>query len=215
LCATLAAGLFLSAILVAGTSHRPGVYWERVQVHLNAPQSARYPNVLRVSSTGLVSMAAIVALKVDPYGSDNRMASESTTLADAGVRNGWSVTAPNSGGQWTNVFSEPWINVEAVGPDVSSVQTTVADLVKQVQATLLDMQVSAKTATHNLVTTQVTPPNFPVYFQTGSRKRALAMSLILGFSFAGLGSAWLRNRSVSLVPARIRRSRLRPSQPNI
>ena len=199
-------GLVLSGGLFVISHGRPGVFWTRVQVHFVAPKSARYPNVLTVSSASLISTAAVVAQKVDPYGDTNRMASESVTLADQGIRHGWSVTLPNTGGQWSNTFSEPWLDVEAVGENSSDVLATVKTLVSQVVLTLDSLQQASKVKPENYIVTEVSPVDYPVYLQQGSDKRVYVMALLLGFLVAGLLVGWIRRHRIDLASLHSRQS---------
>ena len=199
-------GLVLSGGLFIVSHGRPGVFWTRVQVHFVAPKSARYPNVLTVSSASLISTAAVVAQKVDPYGDTNRMASESVTLADQGIRRGWSVTLPNSGGHWSNTFSEPWLDVEAVGPNSSDVLATVKTLVSRVVVTLHSLQQASNVKPENYITTDVSPADYPVYMQQGSAKRVYVMVLLLGFMLAAVLVGWVRRYRIDLASPHSRQS---------
>src|SRR5262249_37670069 len=138
-----ALGALISFAAAAYVADRPGVYWSRVQVRFVAPASAVNPNGLQVSPSSLVKAAGVVAKIVDPTGGQNRVTSPDVTLASEGLRHAWSVTQPNTGGQWANNFTDPWLNVEAVGTTPAEVGTTMNGLLARITATLTSLENSA------------------------------------------------------------------------
>jgi hypothetical protein len=179
-----------------------GVYWSRVQVRFIAPTSEDYPNGLQISPSSTVMTAGAVRRIVDD--SDKpRTVSQDVILSGLGIRNGWSVNLPNTGGQWANNFTNPYLDVQAVGPTADGVEATISRVILDINAALAKLQTQAAVADANLIHTQLSPPgNPPLYFQRGSRIRAGLAALGLG-----LGITWF------VTAATVRWSRRRRSRP--
>ncbi|KHL01229.1 hypothetical protein LK10_17620 [Sinomonas humi] len=56
------------------------------------------------------------------------------TLAGAGVRNGYTVVLPNSGGQWSQTYDQPELAVEAVAASPDRARSEVQSLLQQIDS---------------------------------------------------------------------------------
>src|SRR6476619_1113941 len=104
-----------AAGVLAKEVHKPGVYWSDVHVRFVAPSSLTKENSLQVAGQSLIMAAGAVGQMVDDTNGP-RPASPDATLAGLGIRSGWSVTLPNSGGQYQNYFADPYLDVQVVAP---------------------------------------------------------------------------------------------------
>ena len=201
----------LGLALLAGTLHvvasRPGVYWTQVDVVVLAPKSARYPNVIEQTSASLIAMAGLVERDVNGGAHPPATASAAVTLAGEGVRDGYSITMPNGGGQWANDFSRPVIDVQVVGPSEATVRRRLAVLVGRIERTLDERQATDQVPPVNRITASSSPTAAAVLHLEGSTKKAMAVTLLLGGALipvATVGADRLlanRTRRVRLVRA--------------
>lgn len=183
---------FLAVFVEAGGR---SVYSARVQVWFITPTSADNPNGLEITPDSLVMTAGAVrrmVIDTDPP----RTSSPYVPLAGEGVRQGYSVTLPNTGGQWINQFANPYLDVQAVGPSAASVLATERRLVSDINAALSTLERQQHVAPVNRIRTQLNPlTGIPVGAQRGSRIRAVLATLALG---AGLTYAARRYASNGL-----------------
>lgn len=182
------------------------VYWSRSQVVFIAPKSTVNPNGLQITPSGLIAAAGVVARVVDPRGGETRTASDDVTLAGEGVRHGFSVVLPNSGGQWANNYSQGALDVQAVGSSAEETQATVDHVLSEIQASLAHIQDTSRVAQINRIRIQLSPPVAPIYRQTGSRSRALLATMALGFLLSVAAC-----RAVGRVGGRSSRTRGQPN----
>jgi hypothetical protein len=119
-------------------------------------------------------------------------ADPTATLVGLGVRSGWSVTLPNRGGQYQNSFVDPYLDVQVVGPTRAQVHKTMARLINRIMAALTALQDAEHVAPADRITAKVLPePVPPVYFEHGSRIRALGASAAILITVAALAAAAL------------------------
>src|SRR5580698_9527918 len=131
----LLAGLLVTGGLAIRAVTKPGVFYAQVQVLFLAPRSSKQPNNLLSGSNSLVAMAGTVAHIVAPNTS-TAQTSPDVTLADDGIRNGWSVTLPNDGNQFVTDFDKPLLTVQAVAPSAALVRSRIDSLDSQINSTL-------------------------------------------------------------------------------
>jgi hypothetical protein len=172
-------GLLVTVVLADSVAHRAGVYWSQVDVVFQAPESTLFPNTLLVESEALITTAGVVAKTVDPS-SGARVVSDSVTLVGEGIRNGWSVHLPDTGGQWATNFSRPVLDVQAVSDSPARVSATISTLESRIDNVLARLQDDQNVAAVNRITASPNPPTPPMYYQSGSRTRALAATVLIG-----------------------------------
>ncbi|MET0447770.1 MAG: hypothetical protein ABWX74_12465 [Aeromicrobium sp.] len=182
----------LGVVLLAGALHvvasRPGVYWAQVDVVILAPKSTRFPNVIEQTSQSIIAMAGLVERDVNKGVEEPATASASASLAGMGVRDGYLVRLPNSGGQWANNFDRPVVDVQVVGPDETVVRARLVALVDDVERALAARQTADGVAPKNRITASSTPAAAPVFYMDGNPKKALLVTLLLGGGLISAGT---------------------------
>ncbi|HTZ43830.1 MAG TPA: hypothetical protein VMB79_08190 [Jatrophihabitans sp.] len=207
--AVVLVGLLESCLLGYHAAKARGVFWSRVQVRFVSPQLDN-SNGLQYVAPAMIVVAGAVAKMIDPA-PPVRLATAEATLVGEGVRDGFSVQLPNTGGQWANQFISPYLDVQAVGPSPDEVTATTDRLVALIDSDLRTLQDRSGVTAHYRITTSLSPPKpLPIYYQKGSAKRAALATLALGiaitFSCAGLlGRAFAarsgRRRATAARPA--------------
>lgn len=194
------------ALLMGAVHHvatRPGVYWTQVDVVFLAPKSVRYPNVIEQTSQSVIAMAGLIEHEVNKGLKEPATASASTTLAGVGVRDGYSVRLPNSGGQWASNFDRPVVDVQVIGPSESGVRARLATLAGEVERTLAARQEADGIPPLNRITASSTPTAAPVFYLNGNPKKAILVTLLLGGGLISVGTVGADR----LLTARARRRR--------
>jgi hypothetical protein len=198
----LAVLVLVGTLAVAWHIYRlPGSYSSEVKVVFLAPKSTVNPNALAISSDSIVTTAGAVARIVDP--DVEPAVSESVTLAGEGIRHGYSVRLPNSGGQWATNFDKPQLDVQAVGSSAAEVNATMARVLDRIRRTLDRLQTEQHVAQHNMITLSQSPPTVPMYYDHGSRLRAVGATMLLGAGLA-LGVFWLTPAALGRFARRAR-----------
>ena len=193
-----------------------GAYFSRTEIVFLAPTSSLYPNALRTQSEDIIDTAGVVAKRITGPGEVSKFASPDVTLVGMGVRDGWSLRLPDTGGQWGTNFATQRLVLDVVAPDPGTVQRRQVDLVARVRGELATLQRDAGVAPVNSITVTAAPETPVVYHIGGSKYRVLGMTAALG---AGLtvGTVLLlecrRRRNVALggVSRRSRKAKS-PSQ---
>jgi hypothetical protein len=189
-----AIGVLLTSAFCYRALHKPGVYRAQVDVLFLPPASNVFPNALFNAPGGLVSIAGVVGKMVDPDSQSGQVVSPTVTLANQGIRDGYSVTLPDDGGQWTRNFDRAQLNVQAVGASPTGVQQTVRRLVAAINAKLAWLQDRANVTRVNRIVTSLNPGQVQVYYEAGRRARAVLATAVLGLAITAVGAAYLRRR---------------------
>jgi hypothetical protein len=189
----VALGLLLTVAITYRVARKPGVYWAQIDVVFLPPASSYNPNTLVSTSDGVISLAGVVGKMVDPHPVAARVVSPTIVLADQGIRHGWSVTLPNEGGQWSDNFDKPLLDVQAVGSTAAEVTGTVNRLISQINLTLAGLQAQVPRA--DRVTTELNPSQVQVFYEPGRRLRALAACLAVGVAATAVAAGYLRRRT--------------------
>lgn len=174
------AGLVIVAGSIAYVSSRAGVYWTQVDVVVLAPKSARYPNVIRDTSQSLISMAGLIERDLNKGITPPATASSSVTLVNEGVSEGYSISLPNSGGQWANNFDRAVLDVQVVGPSAEKVRVELRELVAMIDNNLKQRQVADGVDNRDFITTSSAPSAAALFYFNGERSHAFAAILLLG-----------------------------------
>jgi hypothetical protein len=184
-------GVLATLVAAAAAAHTKGVYYSREQLRFLAPTGEGNTNTLQLSPRSMVMVAGAVGQMIDDD-QGPRAASQNVTITGMGISNGWSVTLPNTGGQWANNYTNPYLDVQVAGPSATEVATTMRSLVTRINAALARLQRAQHVARVNLIRTQLSSLGSPpIYYQRGSRMRAVLAVLALGFGVtaAGTGAA--------------------------
>lgn len=176
----LLAGAVATLGVVYLTTLDDGVFWSRTQVVFLAPPSTAYPNALRTTSEDLIITAGVVAKAVTGPDEVTKYASPDATLVGEGVRDGWSVRLPDTGGQWATHFAEQVLYVEVVGATADEVGARQDVIIAQIAEELDRLQREAGVAPVNDITVTVAPESTVVHHVQGSRPRSAGMAGLLG-----------------------------------
>jgi hypothetical protein len=192
------AGAAVTLLVAYCTTLDDGVYWSRAQVVFLAPQSAAYPNTLRTTSEDIIMTAGVVAKSVAGPDKVTKYASPDATLVGEGVRDGWSVRQPDTGGQWAIHFAQQVLYVEVVAPTAEEADERQSVLIARITEELHELQAAAGVLPVNEITVTVAPESTVVNHIQGSSARSVAMTGVLG-----IGATCT---VLALVEARRRRS---------
>lgn len=173
-------GAIVTVAAAAGVLSDKGVYFTRTELVFLAPTSAANPNALRTQSDDVIVMAGLVARTLNGPGQITKFASPDVTLIGMGVRDGWMVRLPDTGGQWATNFATQRLVLDIVGPTRDAVVARQGELTQAVDDTLLALQRERGVAPINDITAIVAPETTIVYQVGGSRPRALGMTAVLG-----------------------------------
>lgn len=157
-----------------------GAYYTRTEIVFLAPTSSLYPNALATQSEDIIDTAGVVAKKVTGVTSDPKYASPDVTLVGVGVRDGWSLTLPDTGGQWASDFGSQRLILDIVAPDRETVRLRQVSLLHRVESELAGIQRDAHVKAVNDITITAVPQSTVIYHVGGNKPRALGMTMLLG-----------------------------------
>ncbi len=175
-------GAVATAVAGYGAIRADGVYFARTELAFLAPQSAANPNALRTQSDSIIITAGAVAREMTGPAGLPKFGSTEVTLAGAGIRDGWSLRLPDTGGQWATNFASQRLVLDVVGPTAEVVAARQRHLVDEAVLTLEALQVSQGAAPQERITLLPMPESPVISHVTGSRPRALGMIAALGTS---------------------------------
>lgn len=176
----LVAGAVVTLGIMYTTTLDDGVYWSRTQVVFLAPPSTAFPNALNTESEDLIITAGVVAKTVAGPDAVAKYASPDATLVGEGVRDGWSIRLPDTGGQWATHFAEQVLYVEVVAATAGEVATRQGEVIAQIAEELDRLQRDAGVAPVNDITVTVAPESTVVHQVQGSRVRSAGVAGVLG-----------------------------------
>lgn len=181
-----------------------GVYFTRTSIAFQAPSSVLNPNSFRTQSEDVIDTAGVIAKRVGGPGKVTKFASTDVTLVGVGVRDGWALRLPDTGGQWATNFATQSLILDVVGPSPEAVQRQQQDIIQRVQQELDQLQQDAGVRPANFITAVPAPPSTVIFHVSGSRSRALAITAVLGIG--------LTITVVLAVDRRRRRRAVRPRE---
>lgn len=195
-------------------SKNNGVYTAQVDAVFLAPTPTDSGNPIEGRSDSLIYFAAIVEREFNEGQVTGRLATPDATLAGAGVRQGYTVTMPNVGGQWQTNFGRPVLSVEVVDSSPELVRTVLSDQVNRIRELTDGLQQSVAPA--NRIRVGLSPAEAQVAYVGGSRSKVLVGVAAIGFmvtvaalrlmEMPATGGRWKRPH-VRLVSSRAHRSR--------
>ena len=193
----VAIGLVVTTVCLQLVREREGVYFTRTEVVFLAPTSTTYPNALRTQSEDIIDTAGAVAKLVSGTVTAPKYSSPDATLVGVGVRDGWSITLPDTGGQWGSDYSSQDLMVDIVSPDRSVVVERQERLTRAIRVRLKELQDGLGVKPINQITAIVAPESAVIYYVAGDKRRAMVMTFVLGVGATGLiaGVADRRTRS--------------------
>jgi hypothetical protein len=183
-----------------------GVYFTRTTLAFHAPSTVLNPNSFRTQSEDVIDTAGVVAKRVSGPGRVTKFASTDVTLVGLGVRTGWSLRLPDTGGQWATNFATQALILDVVGPSAEAVQRQQEDVIQQVQRELAQLQADAGVKPTNYITVSAAPASTVIFYVNGSRQRALAITAVMGIGLTiavvlAVDRRGQRSAVVSRVPA--------------
>ena len=182
------AGFALTAAAVYAFASSPGVYSTQADVLFLAPKSAKFPNPIESSSESLIATAGLVARIANSGSADPPTASSGVPLTGEGIRKGYSIRLPNSGGQWANNFDRPVLVVQVAGPSEEWVRSTLATQIGVIDRSLFTLQKSEGVAKENFIITSSAPRQAKVEYLKGDPKRAIAAMMLLSSVLTALAA---------------------------
>jgi len=174
------AGVVCTGLLSYAAIADRHVYVTQSEVVFLAPSSRLNPNTLNTPSEDLIITAGVVAKKVIGSANQTKYAAPEANLVGIGIREGWSVRLPDTGGQWAPHFNRQVLMLEVVGADRAAVETRRQELIDRIAFELDALQRQADVDPANDVTVIVTPESAVTYEIGGSKARAIAMVGLLG-----------------------------------
>jgi hypothetical protein len=202
----VAVGLACIAMMMVGAMGRAGVYTTQVDVVFLAPANPVGANILESSQDSLIYFAAIVATEVNEGKRAPRLSSATATLFGTGVRDGYSVALPNTGGQWANNFSRPVLDVQVVGPSAEKVRDVLAAVLGKIDTVAADHERAAGAPPATWITTELAPATPAVSYVSGQPRRGAMAIGMLGFAATALAAVrldrWRARRPGAAVVAR-------------
>ena len=173
-------GVVCTAIAAFAVMSDKGVYYTRTQIVFLAPSSTYYPNTLATQSEDIIDTAGVVAKRIIGPGPVTKYASPDVTLIGEGIRDGWSLGLPDTGGQWGTNFQTQILNLEIVAPARETVLHRQTEMLQRVHDELDALQRERGVEPINDITVQAAPRSTIIYHVGGSKPRALGMVAALG-----------------------------------
>lgn len=176
--------VLIGAVLTAGTgfaaANADGSYFTRTELVFLAPTSTLYPNALRTQSEDIIITAGLVAKQVTGPEKVTKYASPDVTLVGLGVREGWSLRLPDTGGQWATNFATQRLFLDIVGPSEEWVREQQGLLIDEVDHELYALQREWNVDQANDITMITAPESTTIYAVGVNKARALGMTALLG-----------------------------------
>lgn len=182
------AGAALTTAAAARVLTLPTTYSSQVDVVFLLPLTPQNPNSLQFRSESLIDFAAVAQRTVSASQTGAAATSDEVTLTGQGVRHGFSVRLPNSGGQWATNFDRPVLDVQAVGSSPDEVLTTMQRILQAIRESVSARQVAAGVTPAQRVAVSLSPGQLPVFANAGSHLRALGATLLLGGGLTALAA---------------------------
>lgn len=159
-----------------------GVYYARAEFLFLPPPSKVGGNVLHSEAVTTVMYAAIVERRFNGNDGGQPLRTTDAPLYSTGLRNGYSVFLPNSGGQWQMSFGDPKLVIEVVAEDGGTVEKEMSRITGELQKLSSDPQQSIGVTPEALITTELSPAQ-PVAMHVGIR-RSRALAALAGLTIA-------------------------------
>ena len=175
-------GVVISAMLAYQVGQRPPVYWSQVDVLFLLPSTPEDLNAFNAQTEGLIATAGLVArdVMVGDAASAPQVVSDQVTLVAQGVRDGFSVRLPNTGGQWANSFDRAALDVQAVGPTEAGVRSTMEGLIQRISDDLAAREAAMGVAEEHRIRLRLSPGTPYIRREQGRPNQAMAVAFLLG-----------------------------------
>ncbi|KQR73253.1 hypothetical protein ASF98_22530 [Arthrobacter sp. Leaf337] len=179
--------LMVPAVLQAAGA--TGVYWSKVDVVFYPPSGAAAGNPLRADSQATIHYAAMVERLVNGERGNTESGTTSADLYGTGIRNGYSVYIPSSGGQWQSSFDRSAITVEVVAETRDDVSRVLTGIVDRIETTAVERQEAMGVIPRSYITTSLSPGTPEVSYQPSKPVYAASALAVLtaGLAIAAAG----------------------------
>lgn len=174
--------LMFPAVLQAGGS--TGVYWSKVDVVFYPPSGAAAGNPLRADSQATIHYAAMVERLVNGERGHSEPGTTNANLYGTGLRNGYSIYIPSSGGQWQNSFDRSAITVEVVAETQHDVGKVLAGIVDRIEQTASERQEAMGVIPQSYITTSLSPSTPEISYQPAEPAYAASALAVLAIGLA-------------------------------
>ncbi|MCL3817848.1 hypothetical protein [Aeromicrobium wangtongii] len=201
-------GLVAVALATTSVASSSDVYSSQANVVFLEPPTAQHPNSLTSASAGLIATAGYVE-KIVNAGSQKPATATNVTLLGRGVRNGYTIDLPDSGGQWSHNFDQATLSVQVAGPSEAVVRARLDRLVTRIRAVARDLQTTADVPADEMIRTDLAPAEPGVERAGGNPIRAVGATVLLGLGLtvsAVIGLDRLLARRTRRTPHRLPRT---------
>lgn len=202
----LLVGMVLTLIGAVLVWSRPGTYSSTVDVYFTAPPGPD-DTTLGAESDELTALAGLVEAKLNFGVTAQKPVSPDVTISSMGVKDGTTITLPDVGGQFNDLYVDPFLRVAAAAPSEDEVVRLRDAQVDRISRTLDQVQEDEGVPAADRVLPRQVPDSPVVGYETGPRPRAVLALLALGTA--------LTVSATTLVDRRRRRprGRHRPVRP--
>lgn len=173
-------GVLLTAVAGYAAISDDGVHYTRTELVFLAPRSPSWPNAVQAQSDSIIVTAGAVARTVAGPAELPKFASPDVTLLGTGVREGWSLRLPDTGGQWASNFATQRLVLEVVGATREGVAARQQELIQEVDSALHAVQADQGADPAGHITMRPTSDSTVIFHVEGSRARAAGMTALLG-----------------------------------
>lgn len=189
--------------------HNEGTYASQAVLTFLPPGGQQVASKYKTDPTPLTNFAAAV---VDQYNEGRPHEPLSTTdapLYGVGLRQGVQVSLANSGNQWVNVFEQPLVNIQVVGPDEAWVAKRTDLVVSQLIGLAKSEQASSGVPQSEQITAQLQPVSGQVEHVVPGRGTTLiaAAAFALSGLIAGTALSVWTDRAIAFLSRRPPRAR--------
>lgn len=161
-----------------------GVYWSKVDVVFYPPSGAAGGNPLRADAQATVHYAAMVERLVNGEQGHANLGTTKANLYGTGIRNGYVVYIPSSGGQWQNSFDRSAITVEVVAERKDDVGRILTGLVERIESTAAERQAAMGVVPRSYITTSLSPGTPEISYQPAKPAYAAIALAVLALGLA-------------------------------
>ena len=139
------------------------------------------PQLLYAAQPDLIEMAGLVARRIDAVEISGRGGDDSLSLVGLGISHGYSVTLPNSGGQWRYEFEKAELDVQIVGRSEEELAVLLHEATSRVADQMDELQDEQRVEESLRASVRRSPADPAVIMNAGRPTRAAGAALVLGF----------------------------------
>jgi len=176
----------LSIAIAATMLSRPGAYWSQTNAIFLAPSTALRPgaNTLQSPTRGLIATAGLIERMINAGRSLSPTASSTVSIVDQGLRHGWQIRLPNSGGQWTYNFDRPVLDVQSVGTSSMEARALMGEALGVIRDQLRTLQDDAGVPADQHIRIEFSPTTPRVDHVASHARLAALLTVALGTALA-------------------------------